>query len=338
MAQSVMKGGVAVQPVNLLRRAKGDVVEGIVLIKTAEVRTSSTGSRFLDATLMDATGEMNGKGWDWGDNPAPATGRPIKLKGMVLEYMGKLQMRIDRMRDAAEHEVDWDALVPCAPEPAEEMYDEAIAIARGMQDRDLGMLTEWMYENVRDRLLIWPAAVSFHHAERSGLLYHTLTIARAAKALLTVYPFLDADLLLCGALLHDLNKIEELAASDVGIASTYTREGLLLGHIARGVERLGEAGRQLGIPQEKLLLVQHMLLSHHSEPEYGSPRRPMFPEAELLHHLDNIDARMYEMKTALAGLAPGEFTGFIRSLDNRRLYRRGDVPADEQAQSENDAE
>lgn len=309
-------------PVNLLYREKGDAVEGFVLVRSAEVRVSSTGSKFLDITLMDATGEMNGKSWDWGDNPAPAVGGAIKIKGVVQEYMNKLQMRVDRLREAKADEIVWDDLVPTAPEPAEAMYAELLSIAKGLADPDFSALAEWMLESNRDKLLIWPAAVSYHHAERSGLLYHTLSIARAAKALLPLYPFLDESLLLCGVLLHDINKVEELDAAAYGIAGAYTRDGLLLGHIARGVERIGEAGRQLGIPQEKLLLIQHMVLAHHNEPEYGSPRRPMFPEAELLHHLDNIDARMYEMRHALAPVKPGDFTGFIRSLDNRRLYKR----------------
>ncbi len=319
------------EPVNLLYRTKGDSIEGFVLVKTAEVRVSSTGSKFLDITLMDSTGEMNGKGWDWGDNPAPAAGAPVKIKGMVQEYMGKLQMRVDKLRAADEGEVAWDELVPCAPEPAEAMYFELMGIAKSLEDADLSALAEYMLENAKEKLLYWPAAVSFHHAERSGLLYHTLSIARAAQALLAVYPWLDRSLLLCGILLHDLNKIEELDASDFGLAGAYTRDGLMLGHIVRGVQRIGEAGEQLGLPGEKLLLVEHMVLAHHNEPEYGSPRRPMFPEAELLHHLDNIDARLYEMRHALASVKPGDFTGFIRALDNRRLYKREGPPQEEDA-------
>ena len=320
------------QPVNLLYRQDGDMVEGFVLVRSAEVRVSARGSKFLDITLMDATGEMNGKGWDWGDNPAPSVGDAIKIKGVVQEYMNKLQMRVDRLRAAKEEELNWDELVPCAPERAEDMYAELLSAAKGLEDADLAALAEWMIESNRDKLMIWPAAVSYHHAERSGLMHHTLSILRAAKALLPIYPFLDESLLLCGVMLHDLNKLEELDASDFGIAGSYTRDGLMLGHIVRGVERIGDAGRQLSIPEEKLLMVQHMVLAHHNEPEYGSPRRPMFPEAELLHHLDNIDARMYEMRHALASTKPGEFTGFIRALDNRRLYRReqGAAPAKEE--------
>lgn len=322
------KGGVLLQPVNLLYLGKGDVVEGFVLVRSAEVRVSSTGSKFLDITLMDATGEMNGKGWDWGDNPAPTVGSAIKIKGTVQEYMNKLQMRVDRLREATQEEIVWDDLVPCAPEPAQAMYEELLGVAKKLSDPDYAALAEWMIESNRQRLMIWPAAVSYHHAERSGLLYHTLSIVRAAKALLPLYSFLDESLLLCGAILHDMNKVEELDAAEYGLAGSYTPQGLLLGHITRGVERIGEAGRQLGMPAEKLMLIQHMVLSHHNEPDYGSPRRPMFPEAELLHHLDNIDARMYEMRHALAPVKPGDFTGFIRSLDGRRLYRRLEPGAD----------
>jgi 3'-5' exoribonuclease len=132
------------ESVNLLYRQKGDAVEGFVLVKSAEVRVSSTGSKFLDITVMDATGEMNGKGWDWGDNPAPAAGSPIKIKGLVQEYMGKLQLRVDRQRPAAPEEIVWDDLVPCAPEAAQDMYGELIGVARSLEDADYAALAEYL--------------------------------------------------------------------------------------------------------------------------------------------------------------------------------------------------
>lgn len=308
--------------VRISQLEKGSAVDGVLLVKSSEVRTSSTGSRFLDITLMDSTGEMNGKGWDWGENPAPAPGEAVRMKGVVTEYMGKLQMRVDKIRPAQEDEIDWEQLVPCAPEPAGEMYAELMRVVKTIKDEDYARLTEYMMEKYFDQLMIWPAAVSYHHSERSGLLYHTLGMVRAALALLAIYPWLDRGLLLCGVILHDFNKMEELDANAQGIASQYTRDGLLLGHITRGVQRVAEAGAALELPEEKVLLIQHMILSHHNEPEFGSPRRPMFPEAEMLHHLDILDARMYDMHHALAGIKPGEFTDRIRSLENRRLYKK----------------
>lgn len=306
----------------LAQRAKGDAVDGIALVKTAEVRVASTGSRYLDITLMDATGEMNGKGWDWGDSPAPAAGGVIRMKGLVTEFNNRLQMRVDKLRAAKEEEIDWQQLIPCAPEDPEDMYKALLAIARSLEDAEYAALAEYMLEQAAGRLRIWPAATSYHHAERGGLSYHTLSMARAAEALLSVYTFLDRSLLLCGVLLHDLSKTEEIDATEQGVATGYSVSGMLLGHIVRGVQRVGEAGEALGIDGEKILLVQHMVLAHHDIPEHGSPRRPMFPEAEMLHHLDVMDARMDEMQGALMGVKPGDFSDRVRSLENRRLYNR----------------
>lgn len=307
--------------VNLGFRRKDESVTGLVLVKSAQVKVSSNGSAYLDLTVMDSTGEMNAKIWNWGDAQAPATDSPLYIRGLVHEFMGKLQLRIDKMRDATEEEIDWSILVPCAPEPAAAMFNELYQAASGLGNKDLSALCCHMLERDKEKLLLWPAAVSYHHAERAGLLYHTVTMLRAAKALLPIYPNLNGDLVLCGVILHDLCKMDELNASALGLAADYTPKGMLLGHLVLGVAKLETAGRQLGTPPETLLLVQHMILSHHETPEFGSPRPPMFPEAELLHHLDVLDARMYEMRHALDSTPDGCFSERVRSLENRKLYK-----------------
>lgn len=307
--------------INLNSRQKDEVVEGIVLVKTAQVRTSSNGSNFLDITVMDLGGEMNAKSWNWGESPAPQPNSAIRIKGLVHEFMGKLQLRIDRLRPATEEEVDWALLVPSAPEPPEKMYDELMEAASSIQDENLRTLAQYLLEERKESLLVWPAAVSYHHAVRGGLLQHTLTMLKAAKALFQVYTDLNEDLVLCGVIAHDLCKIDEINASELGIAAEYTPEGMLLGHLVLGVARIGRIGEALSLNKETVLLVQHMVLSHHETPEYGSPRPPMFPEAELLHHLDVLDARMYEMRYALQTTPEGSFSERIRSLENRKLYK-----------------
>lgn len=162
--------------------------------------------------------------------------------------------------------------------------------------------------------------MSFHHAERSGLLHHTTTMLRAAQALLPIYPYLNRSLLLCGVIAHDLCKIDELSAGELGIASEYTKEGNLLGHIVQGVAHVREVGAQLGLSQEVLLLVEHMILSHHEIPEYGSPKPPLFPEAQMLHLLDMMDARMFAMHEALLITPKGAFSDRVRALEGRKLY------------------
>jgi len=148
-----------------------------------------------------------------------------------------------------------------------------------------------------------------------------VTMLRAAKALLAVYPFLNADLLLAGVILHDLGKLRELDADEMGVVQDYTVEGKLLGHLVRGVADIEEAGRACGVGENTVLLLQHMVLSHHGKTEYGSPVPPRFPEAEVLHTLDTLDSRLYEMLEALQRTVEGGFSEKVWAMENRQLYR-----------------
>ena len=154
-------------------------------------------------------------------------------------------------------------------------------------------------------------------------MHHTSTMLRMAEKVCEIYDSLDADLLAAGVILHDLCKITEIAADELGMATDYTREGMLIGHLVQGVAELNRLGREMGVKDELLVMLEHMVLSHHDLPEYGSPKPPMFPEAEVLHCLDLMDARIFEMNRALASIQPGSFTERIWSLD-RKLYRRTD--------------
>ena len=201
-----------------------------------------------------------------------------------------------------------------------ETQSRVLACARSLGNPELSRLAVALLVEKKEQLLYWPAAVSFHHAERSGLLHHTTTMLRAAQALLPIYPYLNRSLLLCGVIAHDLCKIDELSAGELGIAAEYTKEGNLLGHIVQGVAHVREVGAQLGLSQEVLLLVEHMILSHHEIPEYGSPKPPLFPEAQMLHLLDMMDARMFAMHEALLITPKGAFSDRVRALEGRKLY------------------
>ena len=170
-----------------------------------------------------------------------------------------------------------------------------------------------------DRLMYFPAAQRLHHAERSGLLHHTTGMLRTAEHILAAYPFLNGDLLRAGVILHDLCKIQEMKSDSLGNVSDYTRDGLLIGHLVRGVAQLQLAAQNVGVEGEIVLLLEHMILSHHGEAEYGSPRMPMFPEAEALHWVDLLDARMNEMQAIMQRVPEGAFSEKIWSLE-RRLY------------------
>ncbi|MCL1963977.1 MAG: HD domain-containing protein [Firmicutes bacterium] len=295
--------------------------DGFLLVRSAEQRAASNGSRYLDMTLGDKTGEINAKLWDGALAPPPA-GSVVRVRGQIHEYNGRLQIRVERLRAAGEADnVPIDALVSCAPESPAAMLAEVRAAVDAMGDSSLRGLTRRLLDDAGDVLLYFPAAAKLHHAERGGLLHHVVTMLRMAKHFADEYPSLDRDLLVAGVILHDMAKIGELDATELGTVSDYTVDGMLIGHIVRGVSRIDAAGREMGCNEETLLMLEHMILSHHGVPEYGSPRPPMFPEAEVLSHLDMVDARIFEMNAALARVKPGGFSERLWSLE-RKLYRR----------------
>ncbi|MBQ3078681.1 MAG: HD domain-containing protein [Clostridia bacterium] len=300
---------------------KNAAFDGFLLVRASSQRTASNGSKYLDMTLTDISGDVNAKMWDGQTNPPPV-GKVIRLRGVMQEYNGRAQLRIDKMRESNEDDdIDMQKLIPCAPRPSDEMLDEILNRADAIRDKELKALVLMRLEEAGERLTYAPAAVKLHHAERSGLLHHTSTMLKGAHMISQLYPFLDADLLAAGVILHDLCKIDEMKSDELGMASDYTREGNLLGHLVLGVSELARCAKEIGVRKELVTMLQHMILSHHDLPEYGSPKPPMFPEAEALHTLDVLDARMNEMQTELAKVSPGAFTERIWSLD-RKLYRR----------------
>ncbi|MBR1606306.1 MAG: HD domain-containing protein [Clostridia bacterium] len=294
--------------------------EGFLLVRTSEQRASSNGSKYLDMTLCDRTGDMNAKMWDGTVTP-PKVGGVVKVRAQVTEYNGRLQLRVNKIREAEEGEYDLSFLVPCAPYPAEDMLKEITDTVDAMHNAVLQKLVRGMLELAGDKLIYYPAAQRLHHAERSGLLHHTSSMLRLAKAVMTVYPWLDAELLYAGVIVHDLSKIREMKSDEAGNVNDYTTEGLLLGHLVRGVTQVREAARRAELPEDEeyVLLLEHMVISHHGEAEFGSPRPPMFPEAEMLHWIDLVDARMNEMNGILRRTPAGAFSEKIWSLD-RRVY------------------
>ena len=293
--------------------------EGFLLVRSAEQRTSSNGGKYLDMTLCDTTGDINCKMWD-GTVAPPRQGAVIKVRGTVQEYNGRLQMRVERLRSPGpQDDVDPSVLMPCAPEKPEKMLSEINRTIDRMKTPELKAIMREMIAMCGDKLLYYPAAQRVHHAERSGLLHHTLGVLRAAEAILPLYPFLDGDLLRAGCIAHDLSKTAELISDDAGNVSDYSAEGQLLGHLVHGVAQVQEAARRCGVTGEYVLLLSHMVISHHALPEHGSPRPPMFPEAEMLHLLDDMDAKMNEMEGVMRRTPAGAFSEKIWTLD-RRLY------------------
>lgn len=309
------------EKIRVCQLTKDAQFEGFLLVRGADKKTDKNGRDYVDLNLGDTSGEINAKIWNWdGLRELPETGKPIKVRGGVQEYNGRLQMRIERWRMVTpEDPLEIGDLVPAAPRTAEDMKRDILETVESFESESLRKLTLAMLEMAGERLDWFPAAQRMHHAERSGLLHHTTDMLRLAKAALEIYPWMNRDLLCAGVILHDLGKLEELKSDESGNVTDYTRDGQLLGHLVRGITLLNRAAEQTGVKGECVVLLEHMLLSHHGEAEYGSPRPPMFPEAEALHWIDMMDARMNTMKAAWEKTPEGAFSERIFSLD-RRVY------------------
>ncbi len=298
-------------------------VEGFCLVKSCDKKTSSKGDTYLDMTLGDATGEINAKLWrytaaEYGEYKANDI---IKVRGTISPYNGVDQLRVERIRPVIESDnITVDDLVKTVSYSAEGMYNELYSLAEGFADGKLKALVTTILSDRRTALLYWPAAFKLHHAVRGGLLMHTLSIVRLAQGVCEIYPFVDRELLIAGAILHDIAKIEEFVVGESGIAEGYSIEGNLLGHLAMGAVTVDKYAEKLGISRRTATLIEHMLLSHHGEPEFGAAVRPMFIEAELLSELDLLDSRIYEMREAVGKAQPGDFSQRVWALDNRKLF------------------
>jgi 3'-5' exoribonuclease len=302
----------------------GDRIDGFFLIKSVEVKTSANSKKYMDFTLADKTGEINAKLWELadGDEERYLSNMLMKVRGIVSQWQSSLQLKIEKHRETMpSDEVKIEDFVPVAPLEPDFMYAEIFSYIDNMKNEDIKNIASMIISEKKEKLMHYPAAKKNHHAVKSGLLYHILTMLRAGEKLCEIYTFLNKDLLFAGIMLHDMSKLEEMDASELGIVSDYTAEGQLLGHITQGIKKLELASEKVGANREIVMLLQHMILSHHYEPEFGSPVRPMFPEAELLHHLDMIDARMYDMKRISGETEKGSFSDRVFSLEGRKIYR-----------------
>lgn len=302
----------------------GEEVTGYYLVKAKNVKTSSANKPYIDFMLQDITGEVNAKLWDVkGDietmyNP----GEIVKIMGSVTQWQSSVQLKLIKIRGLSpEDVVDYNQFIPTAPIEAEMMFDEIMTFVADMQSIEIQRLVMALIDTYKTQLLYYPAAKSNHHAIKSGLLYHILRMLRSAKALGEIYKNVNIDLVYAGVILHDIEKINEMDATEVGVVEGYTKEGQLLGHIIMGIKRIDRTAEDLGIDPEISLLIQHMILTHHYEPEFGSPKKPLIPEAELLHYLDMIDARMYDMNKALKEIPEAQFSEPVFVLDRRKLYK-----------------
>ena len=300
--------------------------DGFWLIKTIDKKVNVKGAPYLDMMLCNKQGEIPAKLWDYSElvHGDYTPGEVVKIRGSVTQFNGNDQLRVDKIRHVdANDSIDIADFVPTADYPGEMMLGEIMNIIASVEDDELQRLTYGLVKDREQELLHWPAAFKLHHAIRGGLLYHTLSILRLCEGVCKIYPSVDKDLLMCGAIVHDLCKIDEFNLSSAGLVTGYSVKGELIGHLIMGAMQIEKKAKQLGIRSEKAMLLPHMVISHHGEPEFGAAVRPMFLEAEILSQLDKLDATVYEINEAVAGVNEGEFTQRMWALDNRKLYNHG---------------
>lgn len=306
---------------------KDQEITDFFMAKTLAIKVGANGKQYLDILLADKTGEISGKKWDVSDAEYPvlkAIGEKsiVKIKAVVTEWAGQLQLRVQRIRAAALDDGQrMEDFVKAAPEAPEDMFGYIYETAGSMKDQDLKKLCIKLLTDNWEKLMYYPAAQKNHHAELAGLLYHMKRMLMTGERICEVYTNLNRDLLCAGVIIHDIEKLNEIMADPDGIATGYSFEGQLLGHIIQGVKTIDRLTLELGFPREKAIMLEHMILSHHYEPEFGSPKKPLFPEAEALHYLDVLDARMFDMQDALVSTLPGTFSERVWALDNRKLYK-----------------
>ena len=308
--------------------------DGFWLIKTIDKKVNVKGAAYLDLMLCNKEGEIPAKLWDYNEliHGEYTPGEVIKVRGSVTQFNGNDQLRVDKIRHVEANDgVNIADFVPTADYSGEMMLGEIMSIIANVEDDDLQRLTYALVKDCENELLHWPAAFKLHHAIRGGLLYHTLSILRLCEGVCAIYPSVDKDLLMCGAIIHDLCKIDEFNLSSAGLVTGYSVKGELIGHLVMGAMKIEKKAAELGIKGEKAMLLQHMVISHHGEPEYGASVRPMFLEAEILSQLDKLDATIYEINEAVAGVNEGEFTQRMWALDNRKLYNHGRKVAEPKA-------
>lgn len=308
--------------------------DGFWLIKTIDKKVNVKGSPYLDMVLCNKEGEIPAKLWDYNElvHGEYTAGELIKVRGSVTQFNGNDQLRVDRMRHVEANDgVNISDFVPTADYSGEMMLGEIMNIIASIEDDELQRLTYELVKENENYLLHWPAAFKLHHAIRGGLLYHTLSIIRLCEGVCSIYPSVDRDLLMCGAIVHDLCKIEEFNLSSAGLVTGYSVKGELIGHLVMGAMNIAKKAEELGISSEKAMLLQHMVISHHGEPEFGAAVRPMFLEAEILSQLDKLDATIYEINEAVSGVNEGEFTQRMWALDNRKLFNHGRKKAEPKA-------
>ena len=307
-------------------RHENAVVTSYFCLSQVQVRERKGGGQYLALTLNDKTGSLEARMWEEFAEAFSSCGEGcyVKVQGQISKYQGKWQITLTKMRTAAESEVDTSDFQPISEFSSETMDAELRGFVAAFANDDLKRLVLAFLDDpeIGPAFRVAPAAKMLHHAWISGLLEHVLTLVKVCVATAAFYPEVDRDLLVTGAILHDIGKVRELSWNR---NFAYTLEGQMIGHISIAQGMLREKVRELApFPERLRVLVEHMILSHHGRLEFGSPKLPMTPEAMLLSTLDDLEAKFAAMRREFAaaesaGKHPNETTEWVRSMD-RNLF------------------
>ncbi len=308
------------------------------LIVDSKKGVTSSGGGYMNVTLQDCTGTIEAKKWDYapGDEEILAKGLIVAISGTVNKYKTQLQLKIVKVTSVPQEGIDWTRFVSSAPVSLETMKEKLRLYVESIVDPDIKALVEAMVKRFGEKYLTYPAAVRNHHDYVSGLLYHSLTMADMAAKMCEVYPSLNRDVVIGGVIVHDMGKTIELSGAN---ATQFTLEGKLLGHISIGQAELRRCAKELGmyeyddLPLEQQIIThplfrkkeiavvfEHIILSHHSKPEFGSPVMPLTREAFAIGVIDDLDAKMMILDKAYKGVEKGGTTAKLFNMDDRYFY------------------
>lgn len=292
------------------------------LIKELSEKKDKNGNGFLDLIVIGSDKkEYPAKIWRFDNNGQFETNDVIEIEYTVDNYKGKTQLTITSIKKAPDEMIS--DFVPSSEYDGKAVFSMLLAKVNNFSDEVLKAIVSKILLDNREALEVYPAAYRLHHAIVGGLMLHTASIVEMAEKTCTVYPNINRELLLSGAILHDVAKTFEMNTAKSGLCSGYTVGGELIGHLVKGAMYIEDTAKELGIEDEKVTLLEHMVLSHHGVPEYGSPVRPMFLEAEILSTLDSLDATIFEINNATSKINTGSFTERQWALDNRKLFNHG---------------
>lgn len=281
---------------------------------------SDKGKQYLNIVLQDKTGTISAKKWDVSERDLNliVPGKVLEFEGEINSYKGVLQFKIIYVSEVDEKLINIENFKKVSPIPLNELKAKLDNYLHSFKDKDVELIANTVINHFYDKYITYPAAVKIHHEFGSGILHHSLAMADLAEQVARLYPSVDRDLLVAGALMHDIGKTVEY--KDLPVPEV-TTEGKLIGHISIMYAEFKNIVDKLDIKSEVPMLLEHMILSHHGKLEFGSPVLPMTREAMLLSMIDLLDSQLMVVDKALKDVKPGEFSERIWSMDNVSFYK-----------------